>query len=100
MTDWADEIAKQIHGGWPDVAAALRKARQDGELAGLMKAGEIATLEPDFHMKSEYQMGYEAGRNAAATAIYSEATGIRLKGRNWGHHDRRHENEPADKSRF
>ena len=39
MTDWADEIAKklrddwQVKGLWPpseDIAAALRKARQDG----------------------------------------------------------------------
>jgi quinol monooxygenase YgiN len=31
MSDWADEIAKELYLGedWTDIAAALRKARQD-----------------------------------------------------------------------
>lgn len=84
-SDWARAKAETLLAAFSDhrktdvesIATALRDAEKAGMLAGLMKAGAIATLEPDFHMKSEYQMGYEAGRNTAATAIYSEATAIR-----------------------
>lgn len=35
----------------------------------LRRAAEVAALEPDFSMKTEYAMGYERGRNEAATKV-------------------------------
>jgi hypothetical protein len=52
---------------------ATHQARVEGEKQARAKAIEeaaaVARLEPDFSIKTEYQMGYERGRNDAATAI-------------------------------
>lgn len=55
----------------------LTRERDEAYEAGMREAGSIATLEPDLHVKSEYQAGYEQGRNAASVAIYERATAIR-----------------------
>lgn len=61
---------------WAELSRLTRE-RDEAYEAGMREAGSIATLEPDLHVKSEYQAGYEQGRNAASVAIYERATAIR-----------------------
>ena len=62
---------------WIERITRLTRERDEAYEAGMREAGSIATLEPDLHVKSEYQAGYEQGRNAASVAIYERATAIR-----------------------
>ena len=75
-----NEIAASVGSALPEILAELTRLtreRDEAYEAGMREAGSIATLEPDLHVKSEYQAGYEQGRNAASVAIYERATAIR-----------------------
>jgi hypothetical protein len=64
MTDWADEIAKEIDMDWPSVTAALRKARQDALADAISALNDFADMS---NMMGEGQAG--KALRLAATSI-------------------------------
>jgi hypothetical protein len=71
MTDWADEIAKDLYENvmFPeDIAAALRKARADA-LEEAARAAESLFVHDTLVLGWSFQEAYSAGLNAAATTI-------------------------------
>lgn len=63
------EFKENLVSSWNDRAKPLPAVERTIANEALRRAAEAAALEPDFSMKTEYAMGYERGRNEAATKV-------------------------------